>query len=151
VSLHLRAEQLTAGRDINLNQHYHNSQNTGTPPRTVQEDISALLTKLHSRSVPLSQCLAEGFSLAVKIRNQPLEEFCRRELEGWKFNKPDKVKFGGEYPKYRSIDAYVSFTQINPAFVGWQGSVDNALAYRGCINKTFHLAATTAYLLHFLL
>jgi hypothetical protein len=103
--------------------------NNPVSPQVTKEDILALLTKLHSKTIPLSLCLAEGFSLAVKLGNRQLVHFCRRELEGWKVERPEKVNLGDSYPKYRAVTAYVSPFRLKMTFPGWRGSLSNVIDF----------------------
>jgi GTPase SAR1 family protein len=46
-------------------------------------EISSLLKKIHSKTVPLSQCIAEALPIGIALKNAELIEFCKNELEGW--------------------------------------------------------------------
>ena len=106
------AKHLNAGRDISVHQQsgtfYYNSQDTSAPPKTIQEDISMLVSKVQSKTVPLSQCIAEALALAVKARNTELEQFCRRELEGSKF----KQDTDPETISHRLVSGYLGVGEI---------------------------------------
>jgi len=73
-------------------------------------EITALLSKVQSRSTPLAQCLSDGMALALKLHDSELESFCRQELNGW-----DKkgVQPLSEVPAYRIVQMYVSPNEIN--------------------------------------
>jgi hypothetical protein len=66
---------------------------------------------------------------SLKLKDRPLAEFCRRELEGWKDTGGRMIETGDEYPEYRTLTSYVSNISINTNFIGWGGSADNAIAY----------------------
>lgn len=103
----------------------------GTPAGFSQADASAasasaLLAKVQSRSVPLSQCIAEALSIAQGAADATFEGFCRNELAGWKVEKPPH---DGSL-SYRAIQVYIApFGEINAAYFGWGGDLANALDY----------------------
>lgn len=117
------ADQLVAGRDITFlqqsGQFYLTPQHNDAKPRVSRDDISALLTKLHSNSISLSQCLAECFSLAIRLRNKPFEDFCRQELEGWSLSGTS-FRRGQEHPEHRTAKGYISYAQVNLSYMGWR-------------------------------
>jgi hypothetical protein len=63
------ARAITAGGNINFDQRsgnfYYVGQDTSALPRADGELISELLTKLHRKTVPLSECVAEAYGLAL--------------------------------------------------------------------------------------
>ncbi|MGQ0601839.1 MAG: AbiTii domain-containing protein [Anaerolineales bacterium] len=81
-------------------------------------DISELIIKIQSRTVPLSQCLAEALSISQKYGLKDLERFCRNELSGYDEDE-------AEPPSYRLLDAFLSFAKVNPHSIYWMGSIDN--------------------------
>lgn len=86
-------------------------------------DISTLLNKIHSREVPLSQCITKALEIARKVNDPSLKWFCENELKGWTKEKLDK------YPNvkltYRLIEAFISASKINLQYFGWGGIVSN--------------------------
>lgn len=70
----------------------------------VSAEASALLSKVQSKTTPLSQCVAEALALARKVQHQTLERFCAKELKGWEMTDANE---GSEYrPTYRMIEVY---------------------------------------------
>lgn len=67
-----------------------------------------LVAKVQSKTVPLSQCIAEALALAVKAGNTELEQFCRRELEGSNFKRgtdPETIS-------HRLVSGYLGVGEI---------------------------------------
>jgi hypothetical protein len=75
--------------------HFLRSKNVEVQDLPIDEDIivssggevnsssqASLLAKVQSRTVPLSQCIAEALVLAQKTGNTELADFCTRELVG---------------------------------------------------------------------
>ncbi len=80
--------------------------------------ISELLGRVQSRSVPLSQCVADALTLAQRTKSTELELFCRGELSGW-------VKGYGRGTitlDYRKVEAFFSLSEINMQYIGWGGN-----------------------------
>lgn len=89
-------------------------------------EISDLISKIQSRSVSLSQCFAEALSLAIKVKDKNLEDFCRNELVGWankKINQKSK-----NAPTYRLVEAFVTPHKINLQYYGW-GNASSIFEY----------------------
>jgi hypothetical protein len=104
-----------------------------TEDKSMTSKITELITKVQSRTIPLSQCIAEALSLAKENNNSPLESFCSGELTGWDKDKEEKRDI-----KYRTAQVYVSAThQINMQYMGWEGSASNALEYLKTDTKNF--------------
>lgn len=84
-------------------------------------EISKLLAKVHGRSIPVSQCIAEALNIAQKANNQALQEFCKNELTG-NFYSPTKEN-DKDVPSYRLIQVYLSpGGKVNPNYFGWNGN-----------------------------
>jgi len=88
-------------------------------------DISTLLNKIHSREVPLSQCITKALEIARKVNDPSLKWFCENELKGWTKEKLDE--YPNEKLTYRLIEEFVSLTKINLQY-GW-GNVSNIIDY----------------------
>jgi hypothetical protein len=97
----------------------------GFPKDAGAEKISALLAKIQSRSVPLSQCIAEALPIAREAADTAFERFCRVELAGWKIERPTPYAGG---LGYRELQTFISpFGEINAMYFGWGGDLSNAL------------------------
>jgi len=99
----------------------------GVKPTEYSSDISALLSKIQARTIPLSQCIAEALDIAQKVKNDSLERFCRNELTGWDQKKLDE--YPNEKPTYRLIEIFLSLDEINLQYLGWGGNVSNIFDY----------------------
>ncbi|MBW1793087.1 MAG: hypothetical protein JRF30_05700 [Deltaproteobacteria bacterium] len=87
--------------------------------------VADLITKIQSRTVPLSQCMAEAYRLAKSKKITSLEEFCAGELTGW---YGDRLK--NYYPKYRLAQVYAGINrQINMQYFGWDGTSSNVMDF----------------------
>lgn len=75
------------------------------------EEVTALLTKVQARVVPLSQCIAEALGLARRIGNANLEVFCKRELEGTTYQST----IDPETISHRLVRAYISPGKVGNA------------------------------------
>ena len=82
------------------------------------------MKKVQSKKEPLSQYIAEVLSIAIALKKAELVEFCKKELTGW--SEKDFIK---NPPPHRTIECFMSFTQINMNFIGWNGNVTNILSY----------------------
>jgi hypothetical protein len=80
--------------------------------------ISDLLTMIHSRKVPLSQCVSQALAIARNLGNRELESFCRQELNGWEEKELERE------PSYRRVEAYLSIDQVNTSYIGWSNADD---------------------------
>jgi hypothetical protein len=86
------------------------------------EDITRLLEKLHSGSIPLSAALAEALTLARRRSHAELASFCQSELIGYE-GRPNPE------PSWRLAQAYVSPTaQLNPQYIGFSGNAAAAFS-----------------------
>lgn len=86
-------------------------------------EISKLLSKVQSDSECLGSCLTEALSIATKVKNVELQEFCKCELVGW----PREVK---DPPTYRLKEVFVSLYKINlQHFEFFGGGIAAALQY----------------------
>lgn len=91
----------------------------GTQHVSPVQDITVLLTRVHSADFPLSRLLAEALGLAHGASNPELAHFCELELHGY---GPDD-----ENPNWRFVSAYVSVTaRINPQYIGFKGNASAA-------------------------
>jgi hypothetical protein len=88
------------------------------------DEVAKLIAKVQSRAVPLSQCFAETLQLAMKLKDESLQNFCRQELRGWKGGTS-----ADDTPKYRKVEMFISPEQINMNYAGFGGSASGALAY----------------------
>ena len=86
-------------------------------------EISDLLAKVQSRTIPLSQCLTEALILAQKAPDSSLEMFCRKELSGYSNGDPLPLT-------RRDIDVFISGNaRINLQSPSWGASVTNIVEY----------------------
>jgi hypothetical protein len=84
-------------------------------------EINLLLSKLLSRSIPLSECFVQALAISQKLKSTKLEMFCRNELSGYNNTKP---------PESRIIETFVSGdSQININCVLWEQNVDKIFEY----------------------
>lgn len=90
-------------------------------------EISALLAKAQSKTVPLSQCIAEALVIAHKTKSQMLERFCREELSGIRQENRDKDPDGKH--AYRIMEGFASTSQINMQYLGWGEGTTNILDF----------------------
>jgi len=86
-----------------------------------EKDISSLLSKIHSRQIPLSQAIAESIPIASKYNNIELLEFCKSELSGWNSTDDDKDLKAS----HRLSEMYCSFVKINTNHPGWNANSSN--------------------------
>jgi len=85
-------------------------------PRTSHSaEITALLAKVQNRNESLAKAMPELLALAQVLKNPSLEDFARKELAGYPSHKQDIANA----PKYRQIPAYMSYAELNMAFVGF--------------------------------
>jgi hypothetical protein len=105
-----------------------NSTTTETCNKNIE--VLNLIKKIQSQSIALSQCIAEAISLSIKIKNKNLEEFCKKELIGWK--EPTSKS---QQPTHRLVDTYISFSEIDMMFP-W-GSEYNIWSYMQNNKNTF--------------
>lgn len=92
---------------------------------TQSHEITELITKFQSRTLPLSQCISEAYSLAKKIKIDSLIKLCEGELTGWSNDKTKELN-----PKHRVAQVFVSFgAQINMQYFGWGEDASNVIKY----------------------
>jgi hypothetical protein len=85
------------------------------------EEVTALIAKTHAKSSPLSACIADGLTLARRIKNQALERFCRAELQGVHGPKGNVHENDPNIPRWRLVEAFPSkIGQINANNIGFQ-------------------------------
>jgi hypothetical protein len=100
------------------------SENNGTraalSPSPSNLEIGNLLSKIHSKTAPLSQCISDALILSQRMQNLSLEEFCRQELIGWSETKVDWSS--DKAPTYRLAEVFVSASKLNLSYIGWAGS-----------------------------
>ena len=110
-------------------------------PTGYSSDISDLLSKIQSRTIPLSQCIAEALGIAQKVKNDSLERFCRNELTGWDQKKLDE--YPNEKPAYRLIEVFISpFAKINLQCFELRENASNVFDYMRKDSKHFSLLKT---------
>jgi hypothetical protein len=80
-------------------------------------EISELISRVQSKSRPLSQSVAEVLTLARKLNHSTLAHICARELSGW--NSSDMADDAPYQPTYRLIEVFVGTHQLNMQFVGF--------------------------------
>ena len=97
----------------------------GKTVRSSSRGAAALLTKVQSRSTPVAQCVAEALPLAQDAGDAEFAEFCVNELSGW----PKGGGIDQERLRYRLLEAYCSYHQVNPSFIGWNGDPARMLAH----------------------
>ncbi len=101
----------------------------------VRSEVSELLSKIHSGTAPLTQCVAEALTVAKKLNDSSLERFCVNELRGWDGQSFDDASDG--WPKYRLVDAYVGLHPLNMLYAGF-AHASNTLEFLG---KSEHFQA----------
>ena len=89
-------------------------------------DISNLIAKVQSNLSPLSQCVAEAFAIAHKVKNQSLARFCIEELSG--LDEATGKEPDGRH-SYRLMQGFASIAQINMQYMGWGEGITNILAF----------------------
>ncbi len=84
-------------------------------------DAATLLATTHSRSTPLSQCIAQALPIAEAERNQSLREFCKDELIGWNLKDRDVSRI----PAWRRARIWVSTeARLNLQYWGFTSHSD---------------------------
>lgn len=88
--------------------------------RDLTKKVKAVLSKVQSGRIKLSECMTECLSIASETEDPILERFCTVELKG--------LEHELEYPDFlhRRIEAYATLNQINTQFVGWGGDLTQA-------------------------
>lgn len=101
----------------------------------IRSEVSELLSKVHSGTAPLAQCVAEALTIAKKLNDSPLERFCVNELRGWVDQSFDDASDG--WPKYRLIDVYAGPHSLNMLYAGF-AHASNTLDF---LRKSEHFQA----------
>jgi hypothetical protein len=81
------------------------------------KEISDLLSKVQSKSIALSQGVAEALALARRLKHGTLEHICLKELRGW--NAVDTADSSNYRPTYRLIEVFVGLNPLNMQYVGF--------------------------------
>ncbi|WP_433926795.1 SIR2 family protein [Sorangium cellulosum] len=89
-------------------------------------DVSSLIVKVHSRAV-ISECIAEALRIAVAHGDSELRKFCELELAGYHIGEGKIDKSSPLSPDHRVVKGYISFTEVNPDYLGWGNNLANAL------------------------
>lgn len=113
----------------------------GRSQQTQQDDfkeVTDLLTKVYSNSVPLSQCLVEALPIARKFKSNELLSFCKNELEGM-VNKNIRP-----FPTYRLMPYSISFSKLNIGSLAWGGDID--AVWRFIQNSPNHFTPVTLFM-----
>jgi hypothetical protein len=88
-----------------------------TATADIATEISELLSRVQSKSRPLSQSVAEVLALARKVNHSTLAHICAKELSGW--NSSDMADDSVYRPTYRLIEVFVGTQQLNMQYVGF--------------------------------
>jgi hypothetical protein len=90
----------------------------------VDDEIHSLISKVQSRSVPLSQSIADALSIVKKMGDDNLMDFCKGELSGWEgqMTVPDDVL------GCRSVEVFLTSHEIDTD-IGRGNNVDNVWRY----------------------
>jgi len=105
--------------------------------KSLDFEISKLITKIQKREIPLSQIIIEALELARSNENLQLEQFCRNELTGWDIHNAKNIDETRNL-QYREAEVYVSpRVQINMQYFGWGESASNIFEYIRNNNKDF--------------
>ena len=89
-------------------------------------EISNLLSKVQSKSIPLSQCVAEALALARKVHHLTLEYICLRELGGWESS--DTADSSAYRPTYRLTEVFIGTNPLNMQYSGF-GDYSNTIEF----------------------
>ena len=93
----------------------------------VARSIADLLSKIQSKRIPLSQCVAEALIIARTLGNETLEYICSKELGGW--HSSDVADNAPCYrPTYRLIEVFVGANPLNMQYVGF-GNYSNTIDF----------------------
>lgn len=92
----------------------------------VVDSIADLLSKIQSKSIPLSQCVAQVLPIAKKLKNQILERICVKELAGWQTS--DAADDAPYRPTYRLIEVFIGTNPLNMKYVGF-GNYSNTIDF----------------------
>ncbi len=102
-------------------------------PNLIDLEISSLIAKIQSKSIPLSQGIAEALAIAKKANNAELEVFCRNELSGFDSDGSTIEKLGEkpshQRPSYRLVEGYISYDQLNMQYIGWGEDTSSMLSF----------------------
>ena len=80
-------------------------------------EISDLLSRVQSRTIPLSESLADILALARKVNHGTLGHICAKELTGW--SSSDAQDDSPYRPTYRLMEVFVGTQPINMQYVGF--------------------------------
>jgi hypothetical protein len=80
-------------------------------------EISELISRVQSKSRPLSQSVAEALTLARKVGHSTLAHICAKELSGW--DSSDMADDAVYQPTYRLMEVFVGTHQLNMQYVGF--------------------------------
>ena len=125
----LRKEGIPSARDFTeLKASIDELKQTKSVPKDYIQP-SDLLSKIQSKTVPISQCIAEAITIAKTNNNKKLESFCYSELTGWDtdlLNKEDENS-----PHHRNVSVYLSINvPINPHYINFRSPSDVLLFMR---------------------
>ncbi len=88
------------------------------------DEVTALLAKIHAREVTFASCVAEGLRLGALRGDGRLRSFSERELAG--YEGFDRDEHDPEFPRYRLVQTFYSVTaQVNFHHFGWGGDGKN--------------------------
>jgi hypothetical protein len=97
-----------------------------TSTANMATEISDLLSRVQSKSVPLSQSVVEVLALAQKVNQSTLAHICTKELAGW--NASDTGDESAYRPTYRLMEVFVGTEKLNMQFVGF-GDYSNTIDF----------------------
>lgn len=109
------------------------SESTSKAPAASQgspvEDAYSLIASLNDRDIPLSKILPRLTRWAKEIGDRNLEEVSRRYMLGGRSDTlPEAFEDFSDADKARVVDMYLAVKgDLNLAYIGWGGSVDNAM------------------------
>lgn len=89
-------------------------------------EISDLLSRVQSKSLPLSQSVAEALALARKVNHGTLAHICAKELAGW--SSSDMSDESAYRPTYRLMEVFVGTQPLNMQYVGF-GAYSNTIDF----------------------
>lgn len=89
-------------------------------------EISDVLSRVQSKSVPLSQSVVEVLALARRVNQSTLAHICTKELSGW--DASDTGDQSAYRPTYRLMEVFVGTEQLNMQYVGFE-DYSNTIAF----------------------
>ncbi|WP_437313664.1 SIR2 family NAD-dependent protein deacylase [Sorangium sp. So ce385] len=103
----------------------------GAPSETKQQNprVLDLLIRVQARTEPLSILLAEALSIATGLGDHELQSFCKVELGGYVSTTIAHKRTDSHFPIHRNVDGYLSLSEIEPDYIGWNGDLSRALDY----------------------